>query len=88
MIGLCSGLNRSGITPENPIYVPKRGIFKDHILPVAWAMHRVFPEYEQDHPYVVDDIKAGKLEMDVKANWGRLLEAMIVTVSLTKVDVE
>lgn len=45
-------------------------------LPVIASICEPYPEYEQDDPAVVADIAAGKLELEVKKNWARLVAAM------------
>jgi hypothetical protein len=62
---LVGALNRS------PVYDK---IYKG--LPVVASIRQAYPEYEQDDPAVIDDIKAGRLELNVKKNWERLLKAM------------
>ena len=62
---LVGALNRS------PVYnTTYRG------LPVIASIREAYPEYKQDDPVVVADIAAGKLELEVKKNWARLVAAM------------
>lgn len=42
-------------------------------IPVVASIREAYPEYEQDDPAVAADIAAGKLELDVKKNWARLI---------------
>ena len=62
---LVGALNRS------PVYDT---IYKG--LPVIASIREAFPEFEQDDPAVANDIAAGKLELEVKKNWSRLVVAM------------
>ena len=39
-------------------------------LPVIASIREAYPEYQQDDPAVAADIAAGKLELEVKKNWG------------------
>ncbi|HEU0085811.1 MAG TPA: hypothetical protein VFQ59_02530 [Candidatus Paceibacterota bacterium] len=45
-------------------------------LPVIASIREAYPEYEQDDPAVAADIAVGKLELEVKKNWARLVAAM------------
>lgn len=45
-------------------------------LPVIASIREAYPEYEQDDPAVAGDIAAGRLELEVKKNWARLVAAM------------
>lgn len=45
-------------------------------LPVIASIREAYPEYEQDDPAVATDIAAGRLELEVKKNWARLVAAM------------
>jgi orotate phosphoribosyltransferase len=45
-------------------------------LPVIASIREAYPEYEQDDPAVMEDIKNGNLELNVKANWARLTALM------------
>ncbi|MEN9562416.1 MAG: hypothetical protein RIR73_660 [Chloroflexota bacterium] len=45
-------------------------------LPVITSIREPYPEYNQDDPAVATDIAAGKLELEVKKNWARLVAAM------------
>lgn len=45
-------------------------------LPVVASIRAAYPEYTQDDPAVASDIVAGKLELEVKKNWARLVAAM------------
>lgn len=45
-------------------------------LPVIASIREAFPEFTQYDPAVVADIAAGKLELEVKKNWARLVAAM------------
>jgi orotate phosphoribosyltransferase len=45
-------------------------------LPVVASIREAFPEYEQDDPAVIDDIRVGNVEFDVKKNWARLCATM------------
>ena len=45
-------------------------------LPVVAAIRQAYPEYKQDDPEVAADSVAGKLELEVKKNWARLVAAM------------
>jgi len=62
---LVGALNRS------PIYDT---IYKG--LTVIASIREAYPEYEQDDPEVMEDIAAGRLELEVKKNWARLCAAM------------
>ena len=62
---LVGALNRSPIYDTN---------YKG--LPVIASIREAYPEYEQDDPAVTADIAAGKLELEVKKNWARLVAAM------------
>lgn len=62
---LVGALNRS------PIY---DSIYKG--LPVIASIREAYPEYEQGDPEVIEDIAAGRLEIEVKKNWSRLYAAM------------
>lgn len=62
---LVGALNRS------PVYdTAYRG------LPVIASIREAYPEYKQDDPAVAADIAAGRLELEVKKNWARLVAAM------------
>lgn len=71
---LAGVLNRSPV--YDTIYVPQSGPFAGRELPIVASIREAYPEYEQDDPAVADDIKAGRLELEVKKNWGRLCAAM------------
>lgn len=45
-------------------------------LSVIASIREAYPEFEQDDPAVAADIAAGKLELEVKKNWARLVAAM------------
>lgn len=45
-------------------------------LPVIASIREAYPEFEQDDPAVAADIAAGRLELEVKKNWSRLVAAM------------
>lgn len=45
-------------------------------LPVIASIREAYPEFEQDDPAVAADIAAGKLELEVKKNWSRLVASM------------
>lgn len=45
-------------------------------LPVIASIREAYPEFEQGDPAVAADIAAGKLELEVKKNWARLVAAM------------
>ncbi len=45
-------------------------------IPVIASIREAYPEYEQDDPAVAEDILRGNLELEVKANWGRLTALM------------
>ena len=45
-------------------------------VPVIASISEAYPEFEQDDPAVAADIAAGKLELEVKKNWARLVAAM------------
>jgi orotate phosphoribosyltransferase len=45
-------------------------------LPVIASIREAYPEYRQDDPEVAADIAAGRLELEVKKNWARLVAAM------------
>lgn len=62
---LIGALNRS---PYNNTH------YKD--LPVVASIREAYPEYEQDNPEVAADIAAGKLELQVKNNWSKLMAFM------------
>ncbi len=71
---LVGALNRSPI--YDTIYTPKSGPFAGKALPVIASIREAYPEYEQDDLAVVEDIAAGRLELEVKKNWERLCAAM------------
>ena len=62
---LVGALNRS------PVYST---VYKG--LPVVASIQEVYPEYRQDDPEVIEDIAAGKLELEVKKNWAALCAIM------------
>ncbi|OHA89714.1 MAG: hypothetical protein A2741_02055 [Candidatus Zambryskibacteria bacterium RIFCSPHIGHO2_01_FULL_43_27] len=68
---LVGALNRSPV--YDTIYTPQSGPFTGHEFPVIASIREVYPEYEQNDPAVVDDIKAGNVEFEVKKNWARLM---------------
>jgi len=45
-------------------------------LPVIASIREAYPEYKQDDPEVMEDIAAGRLELEVKKNWALLCAAM------------
>lgn len=45
-------------------------------LPVVASIREAYPEFEQDDPAVAGDIAAGRLELEVKKNWARLVASM------------
>lgn len=45
-------------------------------LPVIASIREAYPEFKQDDPAVVDDIAAGRLELEVKKRWALLMAAM------------
>ena len=45
-------------------------------LPVIASIREAYPEYNQDDPAVAADITAGRLELEVKKNWAKLVAAM------------
>lgn len=45
-------------------------------LPVIASIREAYPEYEQDDPAVVDDVRAQKIELNVKRNWVNLMNLM------------
>jgi len=71
---LVGALNRSPV--YDMIYTPKSGSFAGRALPVIASIREAYPEYDQDDPAVVEDIAAGRLELEVKKNWARLCAAM------------
>ena len=71
---LVGALNRSPL--YSFIYFPKKDPFSDRILPIVASIREAYPEYKQDDPAVAADIAAGKLELEVKKNWARLVAAM------------
>jgi orotate phosphoribosyltransferase len=62
-----------GALNRSPIYDTT---YKD--LPVIASIREAYPEFEQDDPAVAADIAAGRLELEVKKNWSRLMAAMKV----------
>jgi orotate phosphoribosyltransferase len=71
---LIGALHRSPV--HGVMYVPKSGPLEGRSLPVIASIREVYPEYEQDHPEVADDIAAGNVELEVKKKWPRLLALM------------
>ncbi len=60
-----------GVLNRSPVYdMTYKG------LPVIASLREVYPEFEQGDPAVADDIAAGRLELEVKRNWSRLVAAM------------
>lgn len=45
-------------------------------LPVIASIREAYPEFEQDDPAVASDIAAGRIELEVKKNWVRLVASM------------
>jgi orotate phosphoribosyltransferase len=71
---LVGALNRSPMYSE--VYAPNNDRFRGRHLPVVASIREAYPEYQQDDPVVAADIAAGKLELEVKKNWGKLVAAM------------
>lgn len=71
---LVGALNRSPVF--DTVYMPKSERFAGCAIPIVASIRKTYPEYEQDDPAIVDDIKAGRLELEVKKNWARLVAAM------------
>ncbi len=71
---LVGALNRSPV--HDTFYIPKEGPLSGHTLPVVTSIREVYPEYEQDDPAVIDDMKRGNIEWEVKKNWAHLCASM------------
>ncbi len=65
VVCLVGALNRSPVCDKN---------YKG--LPIIASICEAYPEYRQDDPAVAADIAAGRLELEVKKNWARLMRAM------------
>lgn len=70
VIGLCSALNCSMTFDHH--YLQANSGPGAVSIPIATAIRRAIPEFDQDDPAVIDDIRSGNLEPHVKANWERL----------------
>ena len=65
IVCLVGALNRSSVYDTN---------YKG--LPVIASIREAYPEFEQGDPEVIADIAAGRLELEVKKNWDKLLATM------------
>jgi orotate phosphoribosyltransferase len=68
---LVGALNRSPV--YDTAYAPRSGPYAEMSLPVIASIREAYPEYAQDDPEVAGDIAAGRLELEVKKNWARLV---------------
>ena len=69
---MVGALNRSPL--YDSMYKPKSPLARS--LPVIASIRQAFPEYEQDDPAVIEDVRAGNVEKEVKKNWARLCATM------------
>jgi orotate phosphoribosyltransferase len=71
---LVGALNRSSV--YQTVYLPTSSPFAGVELPVIASIREAYPEYTQDDPAVLEDIRAGNLELEVKKNWAKLQALM------------
>lgn len=71
---LVGAFNRSPLFGK--FYEPKSGPFAGEQIPVVASIREAFPEYRQDDPEVAEDIKNGRLELEVKKHWPDIMTMM------------
>jgi orotate phosphoribosyltransferase len=69
-VAIATYLNRSPTVRDT--YTSPGGL----ALPICALVSEPYPEYEQDHPEVADDIANGNIIWDVKGSWPQLVSAM------------
>jgi orotate phosphoribosyltransferase len=70
VLAIACFLNRS--TKVDTVYSPRPGLE----LPVIALVRRRMNEWQQDHPYVADDVKSGNVVWKPKNEWSKLADAM------------